>query len=93
MPEPSLIYSFLKKNKKKSVVVKTKKSGKQPLDSARVEKLFSKYTTTIIMSSCFNHCHIHHIVCIEKKYKGIYEHARIMATLGQKCRDASRREE
>ena len=52
---------FSEEEQKTSVVITTNKVEKQPLDSAREEKLFSMFTT-IIISSCFNHCHIHYSV-------------------------------
>ena len=77
---------FTKHEQKASVVLKSKKTTKPPLDPARVEKMFGKIV-----------CHVYEYIfyvyfvsveCINRRYGNSYNHTDLMATLNQKCRDA-----
>ena len=55
-----MVVLFTKQEQKSSVVVKTKKSEKPPLDPKRVEKLFGKFFFGMVfhtfMHTCYYNC-------------------------------------
>lgn len=77
---------FNKTEQSTSVVIKTKKRSKPPLSPDLVEKLFGK-----LLAMFFTLTHTYNSIdCVNRRYKGSYDHTKLMTTLGQKCRDAAR---
>lgn len=64
------------KNSKNGVLFESKKNSKPPLDTERIQLLFSKYVLVLISE------------CIDKKYKNDYCLSKTRSTINQKCRDA-----
>ena len=74
---------FTKHEQKASVVLKSKKTAKPPLDQARVELMFGKINcpAMLVADRTF-------LECINRRYGKSYDNQDLMSSLNQKCRDA-----
>ena len=80
---------FTKHEQKASVVLKSKKTTKPPLDPARVEQMFGKIVPSYMLGIvCYNILLSIFIECINRRYGNLYDHQDLMSSLNQKCRDA-----